>query len=272
MKTCPKCNSEFNEIGKWGIRKFCSRKCSNSRICSDEKKKKLSILALDFSKKYPEKYKKPESYIKKECPICRSQFNVRKCESNRIFCSDKCCRLDIKYEFKNRPNSGGYREGSGRSKSGYYKGIYCGSTYELCWAIWANDNNIKFKRFDGYVTDGKIKYFPDFLIVDTNKIIELKGYENETSVNAKTRIAENLGYTVDILRKKDLKPIFDYVEKKHGTKKFYVLYDGYKPKYTYTCNHCNKNFSSDKKRKTEKVCCSRQCSVRFNRKKFLEKI
>lgn len=26
---------------------------------------------------------------------------------------------------------GGYRKGSGRSKHGYYKGIYCGSTYEL---------------------------------------------------------------------------------------------------------------------------------------------
>jgi hypothetical protein len=44
--------------------------------------------------------------------------------------------------------AGGYRIGSGRSKSGYYKGIYCGSTYELCWAIHALDHNIKFSRFD----------------------------------------------------------------------------------------------------------------------------
>ena len=46
---------------------------------------------------------------------------------------------------------GGYREGSGRSKSGYYNGIYCGSTYELCWVIYALDTQVKFDRFKGRV-------------------------------------------------------------------------------------------------------------------------
>jgi len=58
----------------------------------------------------------------------------------------------------NRVSVGGLRNGSGRSKSGYYKEIYCGSTYELCWVIYNLDHNISFSRFSGYLTDGKIKY------------------------------------------------------------------------------------------------------------------
>jgi hypothetical protein len=33
---CPKCNTEFDNYSKWGAKKFCSRKCSNSRTFSDE--------------------------------------------------------------------------------------------------------------------------------------------------------------------------------------------------------------------------------------------
>jgi len=43
---CPKCNTNFEEIGKWGKKKFCSRACANSRIQTKEmresKSKKLS--------------------------------------------------------------------------------------------------------------------------------------------------------------------------------------------------------------------------------------
>jgi hypothetical protein len=33
---CPKCNVEFDNYSKWGVKKFCSRKCSNSRNFSAE--------------------------------------------------------------------------------------------------------------------------------------------------------------------------------------------------------------------------------------------
>jgi hypothetical protein len=163
---------------------------------------------------------------------------------------------------------GGYRPGSGRSKSGYYKGIYCGSTYELCWLIHALDNGIKFTRFEGVLTDGDIKYIPDFILDDSTTIIELKGYEEQESVDRKTKLAEKLGYKVIVLRKTDLQPIFEHVEKKFGTKKFYTLYDGYKPKYGYECGRCKKMFSADKKKKTTIVFCSKSCSMLQNRLNF----
>lgn len=45
LKICPKCNSEFDDYSKWGAKKYCSRKCANSRQQTKEiresKSKKL---------------------------------------------------------------------------------------------------------------------------------------------------------------------------------------------------------------------------------------
>jgi len=161
--------------------------------------------------------------------------------------------------------AGGYREGSGRSKSGYYKGIYCGSTYELCWVIYSLDHNIGFTRFPKILEKNGVKYFPDFLLADQKTIIETKGYENQDSVDRKTEVAQSHGYIVCVLRKEDLQYAFDYVKQTYNTSKFYELYDEYKPKYTHVCSLCKKEFHSDKVLKTELKFCSRSCSGR-NRK------
>jgi hypothetical protein len=160
---------------------------------------------------------------------------------------------------------GGFRERSGRSKSGYYKGIYCGSTYELCWIIYNIDHNIKFERFNGYLTDGKLKYYPDFLI-DNNTIVEIKGYHT-SSVDSKKELAESKGYKVNILYKKDLEHIFKYVKNKYNVPskvKFYILYDSHKPTYNMICEFCNKNYETDlKPRKNKITFCSRICAGKF---------
>ena len=272
MDICPKCNKDFDERGKWGIKKFCSRKCSNSRIHSEITKNKISKSISEFIKNNSDFNKRPNLNIDKKCPICKQTFSVLRCKSHKIFCSNKCRHSDVEYNFRKKPK-GGYREGSGRSKPGYYTGIYCGSTYELCWVIYSLDHNVHFKRFDGFLTDGKLKYYPDFFLPDENKIIEIKGYENPESVIQKTELAQSFGYTVNVLRKDDLRKIFDYVSKKFNTNNFYELYDNFTPKYSYNCNFCNREFISDKERKTEYKCCSRGCSARLNRKlRFKQKV
>lgn len=164
---------------------------------------------------------------------------------------------------------GGYNKGSGRSKHGYYKGIYCGSTYELCWVIYNLDHNIRFTRFPGALEYNGKKYFPDFLLDDGKTIIETKGYEKQESVDIKTAIAENLGYTVRVLRKNDLKFAFDYVKNTYNTDKFYTLYDSYFPKYKYSCSYCNQMFNVDKKRNTIDIFCSRVCAGKH---RFLNRV
>lgn len=157
----------------------------------------------------------------------------------------------------------GYHNGTGRSKHGYYKGIYSGSTYELCWIIYNLDHNIEFKRFPGCIQRDKLKYFPDFLLPDNKTIIEIKGYEEKEKVRRKTELAESFGYTVKILYKEDLKYAFDYVAKTYNTKKFFLLYDDYKPKYSYTCTYCNSVYERDFAIKTNERFCSRICAGKY---------
>lgn len=163
---------------------------------------------------------------------------------------------------------GGVREGSGRSKSGYYKGIYCGSTYELCWVIHALDHGIAFKRFEGSLKKDRITYVPDFLLGDNTTIIELKGYEHDDRVQKKTELAESMGYTVRVLRKEDLTFAFDHVKEKYGVSALnsYTLYDNFKPKFEYTCKQCKKVFHKNHKPKPKNkgLFCSNICSGKFN--------
>lgn len=42
IKQCTKCGNDFDSYSKWGEKKFCSRSCANSRIFSEESKKKKS--------------------------------------------------------------------------------------------------------------------------------------------------------------------------------------------------------------------------------------
>ena len=42
IKNCPRCNKEFDDYSKWGPKKFCSRKCANSREQTKEVREKKS--------------------------------------------------------------------------------------------------------------------------------------------------------------------------------------------------------------------------------------
>lgn len=245
MKDCPKCNIQHNKPGK-----FCSRSCANSRgPRTDDFKQKVKKALTGKSGHSSNKGKYFVERIATYCIDCGVEF-VSKITESRKYCSNQCWRK----------HSGGYRLGSGRSKSGYYKGIYCGSTYELCWIIYNLDHNIKFIRFNGLLKKDKLKYYPDFLLDDGKTIVETKGYENQESVDKKSLLAESFGYTVKVLRKDDLKYAFDYVKETYGTAEYHRLYDGYRPKYNYVCSHCSTTFSRDKVLKTSVVFCSRTCA------------
>ena len=260
MKTCPKCEVSHDKSGK-----YCSRTCANSRGPRTEKDK----ISIRNGVNSSDKVKKMlidmrVNQVEKTCPVCQTIFKLPLSLSDRTYCSKKCYLDDRDCQYRPKP-AGGYRAGSGRSKSGYYNGIYCGSTYELCWVIHSLDHDIKFIRFDGMLERDGVKYYPDFLLDDGNTIIETKGYEKQDSVDVKSAVAESYGYTVKILRKEDLLYAFDYVKQQYGTEQYHTLYDGYKPKFSYTCGHCSTEFSRDRKLKTDVIFCSRQCAGKGHR-------
>ena len=108
---------------------------------------------------------------------------------------------------------GGYIKGSGRGKKGWYKGIFCDSSWELAFVIYHLDHNIEIKRCEEiryYEWENKQrKYIPDFVI--NNQIYEIKGYKTE-QWNAK--ISSNP--EINVLYENEIKPYIKYVVDKYG--------------------------------------------------------
>lgn len=117
--------------------------------------------------------------------------------------------------------NGGLRHGSGRGKKGWYCSIFCDSSWELAYLLWAKDHNKSVSRNVGvryYEFQGRIrKYIPDF-IVDGN-LVEIKGYKTE---QWDAKISANPD--IFVLYKEEMRPILDYVVNKYG-KNFIELYE-----------------------------------------------
>lgn len=197
----------------------CNKMITNPNYTKHFKSCGNKISKLDYYKKIGDEY---------ECPYCHQLFSNSSI-SNHIGYSHEGRKMVRSKESiekqKRHPNNGGCRQGSGRGKSGYYKGVWCDSSWELAWVIYHLDNNIKFERnkigFD-YIYEGKVsKYYPDFIMED-GVYVEIKGY---ASPKWKCKINQ-FSKDIVVLYDKDIKPIIDYVINHYGND-FVSLYDGY---------------------------------------------
>lgn len=197
------------------------------------------------------------------CKVCKLTFWCKPA-CKKLSCSKLCSNKLVSIGVKGK--TGGYREGSSNSKSGYYKGIFSGSTYELVWIIYRLDNGLEVTRFKGCIEQYGKKYFPDF---DVNgDIVEIKGIWSE-DVELKTNMAISQGYNISVKYKKDLETEFNWVRENYTYKTLDELYDGHRPKYTYICYTCKNEFGTEIKRTTVNKFCSRSCAghnVRLLRK------
>ena len=113
---------------------------------------------------------------------------------------------------------------SGRGKRGFYKGIYCQSSWELAYVLFCIDHKINFIRnnkYFEYTFEGKAhNYFPDFYLPDTNTYVEVKGYYDKKS---QTKVEQFKG-SLQLLTAKEMKPILEYVQHTYG-ENFVMLYD-----------------------------------------------
>lgn len=120
--------------------------------------------------------------------------------------------------------TGGYRKGSGHGKSGWYKGFWCDSSWELAYVLYNLDNGIEFKRnkkkFKYNFNDEMHKYIPDYYIECDKIYVEIKGYINEKWESKKKQFPKKL----KIIGKNEIKPILEYVKSKYG-KDFISLYE-----------------------------------------------
>lgn len=109
---------------------------------------------------------------------------------------------------------GGYRRGGGRGKHGWYRGVWCDSSWELAWVMFHLDHGIPFERnrdrFEYEWQGEKHRYLPDFKMSDGTHV-EIKAWLDE---QGKTKLASCPGLIV--LMKKDMEPFLGYAVEKYG--------------------------------------------------------
>lgn len=234
MSCCKKCGNEFTPSK--GLINFCSLQCRNSRVFTEETKQKKRISNLN---QIPWSKGKKLKWVKSICLGCGNEINHLKSKPKKYHPE---CWLK---------SSGGYRKGSGVGKSGWYKGYWCDSSYELAWVIFNIDFGNSFVRNTQsyeYIWENKTrKYIPDF--IKDGKLIEIKGYVDK-HIQSKLDSVPNL----KILFREDLNVEFDYVESTYG-KNFINLYEKnpYK-QLTNKCKVCGKSCSK------KNIYCSRVCT------------
>lgn len=128
---------------------------------------------------------------------------------------------ETRKKWKQNPNMGGRRRGSGRGKKGRYLGYYCDSTWELAWLIKTIDEGKHPERntkgFE-YEWNGTFhKYFPDFIL--GNEYIEIKGQKGP-QWEAKLRFW-NKSLPLRVIDRTEIRPYLDYAERKFG-KDFWI--------------------------------------------------
>lgn len=178
MKICETCESLHS--GKYGSGRFCSMSCSRS---FSTKFKRFEI-NKKVSNSLRNKIKKT---LELTCNYCQIQFTVRLNRKYAKYCSKKCsCGAAGKKIKSDTSKMGGLREGGGRSKQYEYINwlgekmklnldeIELAKIFDILKLNWTRNLSIYFK----YYTESQVlkKFYPDFLIKDSNVFIEYKGF------------------------------------------------------------------------------------------------
>lgn len=271
-KVCPRCNSEFeitnteSEIRRNKVKNYCSDKCARARPQTDETKEKIgkSIKSnIEIIKSYENSF---EEIIFEE-KLSEEIIRIPKPKSkNRKYLYNYICLLCNKEGSSTSKKtkrhadcykkvSGGYRKGSGFGKSGWYKGFYCDSSWELAFIIYHLDNNLSIERnkegFEYVYENETHLYYPDFII--NGEYYEIKNFFSDLT---ESKISQ-FPYKLNILYKEEINPYLDYTINKYS-KNFISLYDG-NPHNKLT----NKCLLCDKPCKQKNKYCSRYCGSRY---------
>ena len=264
-QNCPKCEKEFeirikeSDYTRDDYKKFCSRKCANGREWTKDHKLRLSNTC-----KLSEKVKianKLNAQKQRENKKYRGSGKNNGKEKNSEFVCKHCGKVgyDTNYNYKRQYHkecwlslSGGIKKGSSRGKSGWYKGYWCDSSYELAFVIYNLEHNISIdrnKKFYLYKWNNKTyKFYPDFRV--NGILTEIKNFKSELT-DAKLKSVDE---EIRIYYKDTIKLYLNYVIKKYG-KDYIRLYEG--NPYNELTNNCK---VCGKPCKKKSIYCSRSCS------------
>lgn len=159
--------------------------------------------------------RKPKQHCT-QCKYCGKDIIYIGSKNYKRYCSNECKKQYLS------EHTGGYRKGSGIGKHGWYKGIYCDSTWELAFLIYHLDHNLfiqRCKEYRKYFFENKEhKYIPDF--ITDEGIIEIKGYKTKESEAKRLQNPD-----IKCLYKEDIIKYINYVKGKYKVNNIKDLYE-----------------------------------------------
>lgn len=118
------------------------------------------------------------------------------------------------------------------ARNGYYKGIFCGSTWELAFLVYCIDHKIPIIRcketFKYEYNEQSHSYLPDFYLTSAKQYIEIKGknqFYNKEIINAKMQAVVDIGLNYEIIDDSKITKYIDYCKDTYNTNDISSLYD-----------------------------------------------
>ena len=181
--------------------KFCNKECKNpnslrnhERLCkSNPNRQTTPFQDNDFqvSCKKGNQYTKAKElgmeYIisDKTRQVLREKSLAVWTDERRAQWSERM-KLQAKKNIENHPESYSYKNFCGRAKKSLYKDEWMHSSWELLFAVWMDEHNIKWTKkvryFEYEWNDAIRKYFPDFYLADLDLYVEVKGYQTDRDI------------------------------------------------------------------------------------------
>lgn len=264
MPTCEYCGE--GHAGSYGSGRFCSGRCARGFSTRAKRKSINGQVQLALSGRKVGNAAKGAHYpYSGSCGHCGAEYEVSNWQdARRKYCSDEC-RTRGRTESLSKAlkgKCGGVRRGSGRGHGGWYRGVWCDSTYELAYLAWCELRGITVTRNKQFFRYGaqQRRYFPDFVHED-GSLVEIKGFVTAESREKEAAVL-GLGLSIRTLTKTELAPVIQEVKDHFRVPKLAQLYDHPSDRLeARRCQCCLQPFMIDPNKAADKArkYCSRVC-------------
>jgi hypothetical protein len=198
---CESCNQPIQKS-----KRFCSSSCAAKKLNSLTPARSDSI-KQKISESLSGRINNPARYQDRNCRNCNNLFTPSRPTLEPGYCSVECRKAGTKrnLSISLKGKTGGIRERGGIGKGDYYKGVWLDSSWEIKYASYLDENNIRWERvkerFPYKFEDKGFNYIPDFFLPDKNLYVEIKGFVTDRD-KAKWKY---FPHSLEVLKKDELK-------------------------------------------------------------------